>query len=250
MIKSLLRYLKWTPLVAGLAIAFTLPMRSSTAHDQPLPEATAPVRTDLSNEERVLGKYLEDLTTYERECRRIEQRPRIISTDLDGVQRRASELKDRLSEVQNSVREVVRKLKAANEWDDLDTAIVARITDPNERREFQQSSFKRLLEEASNGLTSHSVEITAPFENLRRKVGRTFPPNGDGSFTIVSAAYRPEAPPVFLVTARCMMAGIRRGIIEAMGNKQNARGTDLQSCACHPEAGLGLGTNTPCSECC
>lgn len=251
MVKKIVSYFKWAPFALLLALAVTLSMRSSTANDQPAPDTVVPVRTDLASEERVLGKYLEDLTAYEQECRLIGKRARIANSDLESVQRRAADLKNRLSEVQNSVREVIRKLKAANEWDDLNALVAARISDPNQRREFQESNFKRQLEDASNGLASHGNEIGAPLESLRRRVvSRTFSPNDHGALTIVPAAYRPETPSMFLVSVKCMIAGIRRGLIESMGNKQNHRGNDLQSCACNPQGGIGIGTGTPCAECC
>ena len=251
MIKSILNFLKWTPLALLLSIAFILPVRSSTANDQPPPEATVPDRTDLSNEDRVLGKYLDDLTAYERECRLLGRRARLVTTDLDEVQRRASDLKNRLSEVQKSVGDVIRKLKAANQWDDLNATIASGITDPKERREFEELNFKKLLDDGSNSLTSHGHEIGAPLDNLRKRLtSRNNLLYRDGAFAIVPTAYSQPAPPLFLVSVKCMISGIKRGIVGAMGNKSNGHSTDVWSCACHPENPNGSGTGAACSECC
>jgi hypothetical protein len=251
MIKSILNCLKWTPFAVLLATAFILPVRSSTANDQPAPEAAVPDRTDLSNEDRVLGKYLDDLTLYEKECRLLGKRARLISADLDDVQRRELDLKNRLSEVQKSVGEVVRKLKAANQWNDLNAIIAAGINDPKERREFEELNFKKLLDDGSNSLTSHSHEIGSPLENLRKRLtSRNLLLDRDGAMAIVPAAYRPPPPPMFLVSVKCMISGIKRGIVGAMGNKSNNHSTDVWSCACHPENPTGSGTGAACSECC
>jgi len=251
MIKSLLNYLKWTPFAVLLAIAFTLSMRSSTANDQPSPETSAAIRVDLANEDRVLGKYLDDLVDYEHECWRIGQRARLVSGDLDVVQRRAFDLKNRLSEVQGALQEAVRKLKAAKEWDNLNTTIAARITDPKERREFEELNFKQLLEDSSNSLTSHSNEISAPLDNLRKRLtSRNLFLYRDGALAIVPAAYRPPPPPMFLVSVKCLIAGAKLSIVGAMGNKSNPHSTDVWSCACKPGQTNGTGTGRACSECC
>jgi hypothetical protein len=251
MIKSRFSFLKWTPLVTLLAMGFTLSMHSSTPGKELSVEVNTLIRTDLAPEERILGKYLDDLVSYEHECRLLGLRPRLVSADLNGVDRRAAELKDRLAEVQGAFREAVRKLKAANEWENLNTIIAARITDPNERKQFEELNFKQLLDDGSNNLGSRSNEVLAPLDNLRRRVvSRNFSPDGDRAFAIVPAAYHPPAQPMLLVSAKCLIAGARLSIVGAMGNKSNPHSVDLYSCACHPGSTNGTGTGHPCSECC
>jgi len=222
-----------------------------TSVDSP-PVNRAPVGVDLASEERLLGKYLDDLIVYERECRELGRRTRLVSADLDVATRRSNELKGRLSEVQGAFREVVRKLKAANQWDNLNATIAATIIDPNERREFEELNFKQLLDDGANSLTSHGDEISGPLDNLRRKVARlALPSSGDSAFAIVPAAYHPATPPMFLISVKCLVAGAKRGIVGAMGNKSNPHSTDVWSCACHPGIGAkGQGTGAACSECC
>ena len=94
----------------------------------------------------------------------------MVSSDLDEVQNRSDDLKRRLSEVQNAVREIVRKLKAANEsltiWIQTYSRALQR---PATKSYFQQNSFKKLLEDASNGLTSYGSDISTPLDGLRRR---------------------------------------------------------------------------------
>jgi hypothetical protein len=251
MIKSSFSFLKWTPMVALLAMAFTLSMHSSTSGKELLDEVDTPIRVDLTSEERILGKYVDDLVDYEHECRLLGLRPRLASADLNGVERRATELRDRLSEVQGALREAVRKLKAANEWETLNTTIAARITDPNERKQFEELNLKQLLDDGSNTLTNHSSEISAPLDNLRkRSSSRNLLQYRDGALAFVPAAYHPPTPPMLLVSVKCLIAGARRGLVGAMGNKSNAHSTDVWSCACHPGQANGDGTGAACSQCC
>jgi hypothetical protein len=175
----------------------------------------------------------------------------LVNADLDVAQRRASQLQSRLSEVQSAFREIVRKLKAANQWDNLNATIAAKITDPNERREFEELNLKQLLDDGSSTLTNHSNEISAPLDNLRRKVARaTLRSYGENAFAIVPAAYHPATPTMFLVSVKCLIAGAKRGIVGAMGNQPNPHSTDVWSCACRPGSTKGAGTGAACSECC
>src|ERR1051326_8448971 len=128
MIKSRFSYLKLAALIAAFAMTLGPYLRTSAGN------RVSPVTgTDLSNEQRIIARYADDLAAYDKETQTLGKRARLVSSDLDGVQNRSEDLKRRLSEVQNAVREIVRKLKAANEFDDLDTSIVARITDARDK---------------------------------------------------------------------------------------------------------------------
>jgi hypothetical protein len=211
-------YLKWTPIAAGLAIAVLLSMSSSKARNQP-----AAAGADLGNEERVIAKYADDMVAYDKQAAELGKRARLVSSDLEVIQGRSDDLKRRLSEVEDAAGEAVKKLKAANEWDGLDTRIAANITDSRTKSFFQRSSFKQLLEESSRNLTSNKTEISAPLDNLRKKLtSRTAFPYGDGALPVVAAAYRPptatrltEAPMV-AAGFRCRIAWLRMGISGAI----------------------------------
>jgi hypothetical protein len=221
-------YLKWTPIAAGLAIAVLLSMPSSKATNQP-----AAASADLRNEERVIAKYFDDLVAYDKQVAELGKRARLVSSDLEAIQNRSDDLKRRLAEVQDAVGEAVKKLKAANEWTDLDSSIATRITDAKAKSFFQESSFKQLLEEGSSNLGSRKEEIAAPLQSLRKKLtGRSA--NG-ADFLIVRAGYTtPVVTPVMIKSARCMLAGIRFGVSGfvhgADGVKQRAQ--DGMDCYC------------------
>jgi hypothetical protein len=210
MIKSGFSYLKLAAVVAVLAITLIPSVRPSTATNQP-PAATG---VDLANEDRVIAKYFDELVAYDKQTVQLSKRTSLVGADLDPLQRRSDDLKGRLSGLQDTIREIVKKLKAANEWDDLDITTAAKITDGTSNTFFKQTSFKQLLEESSNNLTSHGNEISIPLDNLRKRLTSRY---GNGAdFQIVRAAY--EAPaPVFFHSLRCTVGRIHIGIIHKLG---------------------------------
>jgi len=187
MTKPEFRYSIPTGVVAILAVMFMPAMRVSNATDQPS-TATA----DIANEQRVITRYFEDLVTYDKQAAELGKRSTFLLADLEPLKKRSDDLKGRLPAVQNSVRELVRKLKAANEWEDLDTSLAATITDAKQKSVFQQTSFKRLFDDSANNLSSHGNEISAPLDNLRKRLTSR---SGDGEeFQIVRVGYKAPAP--------------------------------------------------------
>jgi len=168
--------------VGVLGLTAIANLRTSTAEGlQPL------VGADIASEQRLISKYFEDFVAYDKQAAELGKRARLVDADLDPLQQKSSDLKGRLSNVQNAAREIVRKLKAANEWDDLDTTLQAKFTDTNQRSLFAQTSFKRLLED---NVTTRGNEIGTPLDNLRRKLTSK---NTVGSeFQFVRAGFRPS----------------------------------------------------------
>jgi chromosome segregation ATPase len=224
MFKSRLSYLKTTALVAVFAMTLVPYLHTSATSRSSL----TVVSTDLSNEVRILAKYRADLAAYNQQTQDLEKRARLVSSDLNEIQNRSEDLKRRLSEVQNAVREVVRKLKAANEFDDLDANIVARITDARDKSYFQQNSFKKLLEEASNDLTGYSNDISTPFDNLRRKLtSRTAAPSVD------SMRAHHALAPLNKNGLQCVLSNIQVGIVWRMGGAEDRAHQNTRICACY-----------------
>ena len=233
MIKSRFSYLKLTAVVAVLAMTLVPSFRRSTAKNQPSPVANAAPDADLANEERALVKYFDDLVTYDKQTAQLSAKAKLVSADLDPLQRKSDELKGRLSGVQNAVREIVRKLKAANEWDNLNTTVAAGITDPRLKVYLEQDNFKQLLEESSNNLNSHANEISTPLDSLRKKLtSRTFSPYGDGAdLQIVRTAYEAPAPMKF-VSLRCSIGRMRIGLGIKLGRYPTGETVNRVAGAC------------------
>jgi hypothetical protein len=236
MIKSGFSYLKWTAIVAVVALTIIAGVRPSTATKQP--PATAVSGADLANEERALAKYFDDLVTYNHQTAQLSAKANLVSADIDPLQRRSDDLKGRLSGLQNVIREIVVKLKKADEWNDLDASTI----DRNFRSFSQQISFKDLLEESSNGLSSHGSEISFPLDNLRKKLTSRY----DGAdVQFVRAAYVTPAPVKFY-SLGCTIGGIRWKLINKLGGVATDKTADQVSCACGNSTGIGTGT--PCSQ--
>jgi hypothetical protein len=169
----------------------------------------------------------------------------LVSADLDPLQRRSDDLKGRLSGLQNVIREIVTKLKAANEWSDLDITTAAKITDARQKAYIEQESFKQLLEESSNGLTSHANEISLPLDNLRKKLTSRYGDGADVQF--VRAAYGAPAPMTF-VSLACSVGRIQLGLGHRLHRSASDGLLDTVSCNCNPGAGIGIATGTACSQ--
>ena len=223
-------YWKLTAVVAVLAITIIAGVRPSTATKQP-PLAATPA--DFSNEERALAKYFDDFVAYDSECAKLGKQAVLEHIHINPIQAKSDDLKRRLPELQNTIREIVKKLKAAKEWDDLDTTIAAQIKDGTSNTFFKQESFKQILEESSNNLNSHGNEISIPLENLRKKLtSRTFSPYGDGAdLQIVRAAYE-APPPMKFVSLRCSIGRMRIGLGIKLGRYPTGETVNRVAGAC------------------
>ena len=86
------------------------------------PAATTPVPADLnvSLEQQSLGRFFDDLLSYDRGCSQIARKAQVRASDIDPLQRKSDDLRQRLSDVQRTIGDIIRKIKAANAWDDLD----------------------------------------------------------------------------------------------------------------------------------
>ncbi len=223
-------YLKLAAVFAVLAIALIGSIKTSTATNQPSPATAAATGADVANEARVISRYADELAAYDRQVAEAGKRARLVNADFDPLQRKSDDLKGRLSEVQNSVREMVRKLKAANEWDNLDTP-PARVTDPGLKSVLQESSFKQVLEEASNGLTSRAGEISTPLEDLRKKLTSR---NGIDDVQFIRASYEAPAPFGF-VSVRCSIQTIKVNIVLKIDGITGSNTLSRETwAACHP----------------
>jgi len=181
-------YVKLAAVAAVLATAFFGLIRPSTA------EIGSPAASgaDVGSEARVVSNYADDLINYETQSAALGKRSAIVSTDLEPLQRKSDDLKLRLSSVQNAIRDIIQKLKAANEWDDADTRLASKITDARLKSFLQQTSFKQDLESAASGLTSQANEISEPLDNLRKRITSRYDSAHDVQF--VRAAYVVPVP--------------------------------------------------------
>jgi small-conductance mechanosensitive channel len=227
-IKSAFSYVKLIAVAAVLAVALVSSMRPSAATTGP--RFPAP-DVDLRNEQQVITRYADDLIVYENQTAELGKRAALVNTDVEPLQRKSDDLKGRLSGVQNAVRDIVRKLKAANEWDDLDTRAAARINDARHRAFFQDSSFKQLLIEQEN-IGSQANEISSPLDALRRKVtSRNY---GGSEVQMVRAAFtEPAAFESGSIGCRIGRLGLK--IVIGLGGTPSREQSDRVFNRCHPD---------------
>lgn len=201
---------------------------------------------DLSNEQRTIGSYADELFAYDQACRKLGKRASLAGSEVEPLERKSDVLKSRLSNVQTAIAEVVRKLKGADAWNDLDTKLLANVSDARVRTLFQESSFKSELEDAATRLNSHASEIGNPLAGLRKKVAEQRSET-DGSPVMVRVAYTAPEPMKFTSLA-CTVHKINTKLIQRLGGVASTHLNDRTSCACNPGEPNSLASGTPCDE--
>ena len=233
MSKTRIAWYRFAVISILVATGFTFSAHTSnaTASDPALSTFTD---TDLSNEARTLETYAIDLFKFDKKCAELKKRPSASIGEIDPLQRIADDLRGRVPVVQNALREIVRKLRAANQWDDLDAKVLAKITDAKSQTRFRQESFKQTLELAASQLGNSASEINQPLVVLRRKLtGQTGSPVRQEQLALRAArvAYEPAAA-VFTVTFRCRLAHLRVGISGFVHGSATADATYNEDCQC------------------
>jgi hypothetical protein len=199
-------------------------MSVSLGKSPALTPAVEPV-SDLSAELAALNSYIKALRAFDRKCGELNKRGTFTAAELDNLKRNADELKGRISPVQNALRDAIKKLKAAGEWDGLD-GVVARIGQSPSKDLLSQESFKRLLDESVSQLTTDSREIPRPIDVLRSRLKAQLGDGFDMSrsesvWRAIPASYVRPAEPVMNVTFRCRVALLRQGLSAATGQHDN-----------------------------
>jgi hypothetical protein len=188
------------------------------------------------------------LSAFDKGCAQLSIRAQLHASDIDPLQRKSDDLRQRLSDVQGIIGQIIRKLKAASAWEDLDQKVLARVTDPRQRALFQPNGLKAALEEAAASLGTHASEISTPLDNLRRKL-TSQSLVGDRSASVVLAGYRPSSPSPLISPSRlrCLGGKIRIGLIFRLGGRPTDTTFDEVCCACGCGGGTGI-SGTPCSQ--
>ena len=193
---------------------------------------------ELTSELQTLDTYVGDLITFNKKCAGLSKKESLTGPELDPLQHNADDLKRRLSSVQNVLQDMVRKLKAADEWKDLDAKVLATITDAKVQAQFRETSFKQELENAASQLSNNANEISKPVEALRRKVAarsRDGVVSQDAQFHVVQVAYNPGGPTVKLISLGCSLANLRLGMSGFVRGRPTGNAYQNQVCACAPD---------------
>jgi hypothetical protein len=214
-------------------------IRVSVAVPAP-PARPVPIKAELVEEFRTLDKFVDDLFKLDRTRGELSRKTSLSLTEFDSLKGSADELRRRLSEVQNALRGIITKLKAAGEWEDIDSKVAETISDASLRARFRQTSFRRELEELSESVGSKAGEISGPVELLRRKVSArdsVFPPAGSAlAWQAAPIAYRPE-PAMFTTGLKCSLSKLRFGFSKLIHGAATAKPHEAYHCACNIPSG-------------
>jgi hypothetical protein len=228
-------YRKLTTLGAIVIMMLAQIVTTSVATTSPAP-APAFADADINAESKTLDAFVIDLARFDKKSAELGKKATIAHLEYELHERTANDLKRRLSEVQNALREAIRKLKAAGNWDNLDQIVLAKISDARFQAFVRSEGFKKTLEELATGLSNNANEIARPLEALRNKVqGQMQDPIYERGNTarVVRVAYTP-VPAVAAFNTRCRLAYLRVGFTGAF-NKGNPsdRAQNAFDCYCN-----------------
>jgi hypothetical protein len=193
---------------------------------------------DLSAESRSLDSFVNDLGKFDKKNSELSKKATLTRLEFDTHQRDAESLKGRLAGVQNALREAIRKLKAAGQWDNLDQFVLAKISDPRFQELVRRDGFKKTLEEAASQLSNDASEISKPLDLLRNKIRAQAPEtvfeprHSELSSRAVGVAYHP-ASIMFTTTVRCRISYLRAGITGAFGGRPSDNSINAVNCFCY-----------------
>jgi len=196
---------------------------------------------DLSSEGRALDAFVNDLVAYDKKGAELGKKASLTRAEFATYERSALDLKPRVSSLQNVLRQIITKLKAAGQFDSIDQIVLAKINDRQFQELVRRDGFKRTLEEAAAGLSNDAKEIDSPLDALRSKVQarglgfeRDSPPLASRA---VRVAYS-SAPPVFAANFRCRIAWLREGVTMGInGGTPSDKSKAAVGCHCYGDQG-------------
>jgi hypothetical protein len=224
-----------TTVCAALAIALASGASTSRAIVSG-PPASPSADADLSADARTLDGFVDDLGKFNRRWVDAGKKSSLSHAEFDPLQRNADDLKRRLSGFQDTVQDIVRRLKASGQWDGLDQIVLAKLGNAKAQAHFRQNSFKQVLEDASSQLTNDASEISSPLEALRAKLTARADYSTPDTWRMLPASYRPE-PVAVKFSLACKLSNVRIGISGFVHGKPTDAALDAFECAC---------TNTNC----
>jgi hypothetical protein len=194
---------------------------------------------DLSAEDRIIDSFVNDLGKFDKKGLELGKKASLTRLEFDAHQRDAEALRNRVSGVQNALREVIRKLKAVGQWDNLDQIALAKVRNSTFQDFVRGKGLKRTLEDGALNLSGDAGDIAKPLDSLRRKIQAQASDGGfeSGSSSLASRAVRvafePE-PAVFRDSLRCRAASLRFGITALVFGEgpKTTRAATASNCAC------------------
>ena len=239
-----------------VAAALAVPASTSTATTSvmtsPISSAgTALADAEISSESRLLDAFVTDLGRFDKKTADLARKVSFTSSELEGQQRVADDLKRRLSAVQNALRQIIIKLKASGEWGKLDEAVLTQVSDSAFQEISRREGFKRTLEEAASGLTNSANDISRPLDALRSKVkAQLQEPVSEPLRARLAGRPLPvsysRSGPVFNVSFKCRVAFLRVGFSRAINSSGQASTIAATALKCYCGTGFQDVTQAAC----
>ena len=191
---------------------------------------------DLSAESRTLDDFLTAVGNFDTKNAELARKESLTREELNTHEGAANDLKQRLSGVQNALREVMRKLKAAGEWDNLDKIVLEKIHDARMQDFIRREGFKRILEQTASGGSTDADEFVRPLNLLRNKVRaqiqNSFEPSDSRIFRVSRVSFTPSV--VMAATGlRCRLSMLREGLSAGFSDNGSASKGSLDAVQCH-----------------
>jgi len=200
-----------TAIVTPVALASISAARTSS------PPAIAFSDVDLNSEGRTLDAFVNDLGKFDKRTAELGKKASLTNDEFSSHQRLADDLRRRVSTVQDALRQIVAKLRAAGQLDDIDQTMLAKVRDPEFQAILRRDGFKKVLEEAASSLSNGASEIVSLPDSLRNKLGAKIP---DSVFEPGRSALALRVVPVSFRSAggasfKCRVAYLRVGFTRA-----------------------------------
>ena len=202
--------------------------------------STALTDADLTPEKRTLKSFADDLSNVETKCTELGRKTTITQLEFNTARTRADGLRGRVSLIQQAVRSIIDKLKAAGQWEDFDSTVLARVRDARQQSAIRDAGGpRRILEDAAAQLGGLSQEVDALLQPLTSRIasdaGGSFSDEGvqDLRSRLVRVAFAPPAP--MRQGLRCQFRGVMLLVEDSPKN------FDKWQCAC--------GRNPRCKAC-
>jgi hypothetical protein len=185
-------------LITSTAFAF-YPPTTATSSD-----------ADLASERRILLAYGRELFDHDTKVEQLSKKATLTNAEVDAVNNKKEDLKRRLPQIQQAIRAVIDKLKAANQFNNFDAIVLARVRDARIKALLQEDGGpKRQLERLANDLAGLAQELDTDVQGLRSRLRAQVeenvlnPKTTDIRARTIRVAFTPDAPVLFRKPLRC-----------------------------------------------
>lgn len=190
--------------IVALLVAQAIFMTSDAA-------ATAAMlaEVNVTSERQSLVSFEAALSRLEATCSNLDKKASITPLELDSSRKAAGDLKRQVPQIQQAIRSIIDKLKAAKAWDDFDSTALAKAKALRSVLT-QNGGAKRILEDAASQLGGLSGEV----DGLLQPLGAKLRADAGGPFSgreaqnlrsrTVRASFNPGAP-MLIRSARCLV---------------------------------------------